>query len=72
MSNGEGTYKTLDEYRMYVLHEKDHGREPPVLILDNDQAAAWDEGRNTDLFDTDPYTLLRQALDLLGIPHDEV
>jgi hypothetical protein len=41
------------------------------LIIDNDQVYAYadDEGKQK-IFDEHPYDLLREALDLLGIPWD--
>ena len=46
------------------------GRDVP-LMLDNDSADVYDEASNEDVFEMHPYDLLRQALDLLGIPHDQ-
>lgn len=40
-----------------------------MLILDNDIVFAFTEGQQ--VFQSDPHTLLRQALDLLGVDYDE-
>ncbi len=38
-----------------------------VLLLDKDDASAYDQ-RDTQIFEMHPSELLKQALDLLGIP----
>jgi hypothetical protein len=65
-------YKKLAEFKHYVDRERAAGREPVTIMLDNDQCAAYDGDLNEDIYDTDPYDLLREALDMLGIPHEEV
>jgi hypothetical protein len=65
-------YKKLAEFKHYVDRERAGGREPITLMLDNDQAAAYDGDLNEDVYDTHPYDLLREALTLLGIPHEDV
>jgi hypothetical protein len=40
------------------------------LMLDNDSVYAYVDGK--EVFTSDPYQLLRDALDLLGIPHENV
>lgn len=62
----------LREFKHYVDRERAAGREPPPVMLDNDQVSAHDEGSQTYIYDSDPYTILREALDMLGIPHEEV
>jgi hypothetical protein len=73
----DAVYKNLAEYKQYCDYERQNGREPTVLTLDNDFIAAYghdEEGRTAYpvLIETEPYTLLREALTLLGIPHEEV
>ena len=69
--------KDLAEYKHYVDRERAAGRDAPTLFLDNDAITVYahdGEGRTIypAVFESEPYTLLRQALDLLGIPHEEV
>ena len=68
-------FKTLAEYQAHVRHELDHQRAVPELMLDNDMVASMpreDSDEYVYLYESDPYTLLREALTLLGIPHAEV
>ena len=43
--------------------------ELPYLVLDNDDTMAEQDGE--PVFRMHPYEVLREALDLLGIPHEE-
>lgn len=61
-------YQALAELKRAV----DCGEAAGTMTLDNDEAffyAGGDDG--VCLFRIHPYGLLRQALDLLGIPHEE-
>jgi hypothetical protein len=73
----DAQFKDLAAYQQFVKHELDHGREVNPLSLDNDYISVYDhddEGRTSYpvLFESEPYTLLREALTLLGIPFEEV
>jgi hypothetical protein len=62
-------YKTLAELRYACERARNMNREIPVLTLDNDTTDAYlaDE----KVFSMAPDMVLEQALDLLGIPHEE-
>ena len=62
-------YTTLAELQHAVTRARAAGEEPPSLVLDNDDTFAYQDGECA--FRMDPETLLEQALDLLGIPHEE-
>lgn len=59
-------YKTLAELRDAYAR----GEVTRPLRLDNDQVFVY-QG-DSKVYDSDPETLLEQALDLLGIPYDQV
>lgn len=62
-------YQTLAELQHAVTRTRASGQEPPVLTVDNDETFAY--AGDECVFRMDPETLLEQALDLLGIPHQE-
>lgn len=64
--------KTLAEFKRYCDHERDHGRVPPALVIDNDDCAAYDQTAGEDMFNMHPHDLLQRALDLLGITYEHV
>jgi hypothetical protein len=62
-------YETLaDLINAYHSHALD--RDDAVLYLDNDDSGVYSGG--VKVFSMDPHELLRQALDLLQIPHEPV
>jgi hypothetical protein len=71
-------YKTLAEFKIFCDRERAVGHEPPTLMIDNDDTAAHDDDLLNDgedsvrVFEMHPVQLLEEALDLLGIPHDQV
>jgi hypothetical protein len=62
-------YKTLRELQHACDLARAKGQEPPELTVDNDETFAYAD--DECVFRMDPQTLLEQALDLLGIPHEE-
>ena len=43
-----------------------------MLVIDNDDCAAYDEHAGTDVFNMHPHDLLERALDMLGIRYEHV
>lgn len=72
MDNDSPRHATLAAYSAYVASLRASGQEPPVLMLDNDDATAYDERADVTLLSLGPRALLEQALDLLGLPHERV
>jgi len=62
--------KTLAELREFCSRARADGGEVPVLTLDNDDTYAY-LGEECVFGGTHPHQLLEQALDLLGILHEE-
>ncbi len=63
-------YETLAELQAGVAAaRKARAEELPYVVLDNDDACVYQD--DDCVFRSDPYQLLRYALDLLGIPHEE-
>jgi hypothetical protein len=61
-------YQTLADLKRAL----DSGEVSGTMTLDNDEAFLYTDGDDgTCVFRTDPYDLVRQALDLLGIAHEE-
>jgi hypothetical protein len=61
-------YQTLADLKQAV----DSGEVSGTMTLDNDEAFLYTDGDDgVEVFRMHPYDLLRQALDLLGIPHEE-
>ena len=66
------TYKTLAELKAaYEDDTLDLEGDGAYLILDNDEIFAHRISTDQTVFRMHPHALLRQALDLLGIPWDE-
>jgi hypothetical protein len=63
-------YRTLKEFSEACTLARAKGQEPPVLTVDNDDTFAYQDGEC--VFRMGSQTLLEQALDRLGIPHEEV
>lgn len=63
-------YETLAELQHAVTRARACGQEPPVLTVDNDDSYAYDQAEQL-VFRMHPADLLEQALDLLGIPHQD-
>jgi hypothetical protein len=58
-------YQTLADLKQAL----DSGEVSGTVTLDNDETFLYTDG--AEVFRMHPYDLLRQALDLLGIPHEE-
>lgn len=63
-------YRSLAEFRAACDEMRADGREPPAVTLDNDSTYAY-LGDECLFGGLEEHELLKQALDLLGIPHEE-
>jgi hypothetical protein len=60
-------YATLSDLRD-AYHSGDLDAQADVLTIDNDSTTVY--SADGEVFEMHPADLLRQALDLLGIPHE--
>lgn len=63
-------YQTLAELKYACDRARAAGQEPPVVTLDGDTTYAY-QGEQCVFHGPEEHALLEQALDLLGIPHEE-